>query len=202
MSNQYETYLNIQKFIEKRGYKVLGKYENKDDFGSLMDFHSKVEIHCISKTGQNIHIFLTHANMTKLRKNTIKTDYLKKIVFSVIKKDKKAPKIIIISPEPISQLSRFNMTHAKGIEIINMLQIHFTTDITKGPFCFPHTIVPKDQVGPIMHSLGINKLYNLPKIKKTDPQCLRIGANVGDLIKIESLSQMAGKRISYRFCIP
>ena len=45
-------------------------------------------------------------------------------------------------------------------------------------------------------------IINLPKIYDNDPQCLWIGAQVGDVLEITMYTDMAGEVIVYRVVVP
>jgi DNA-directed RNA polymerase subunit H (RpoH/RPB5) len=45
-------------------------------------------------------------------------------------------------------------------------------------------------------------LQNLPKIFDCDPQCIWIGAKVGDVVEIKMLSDIVGETMNYRVVIP
>jgi DNA-directed RNA polymerase subunit H (RpoH/RPB5) len=88
------------------------------------------------------------------------------------------------------------------IKFHNYLHKHFLLDIKNGPLCSPHTILTKEEVRKLCtRELMIHPL-SLPSILINDPQIIWIGAELGDIIKIEANSEMAGKVIRYRIVTP
>lgn len=84
----------------------------------------------------------------------------------------------------------------------NYLHKHFLLNITKGAMCSPHSILTKDEMLKLCsRELMIHPL-SLPSILINDPQVIWIGAEIGEIIKIEANSEMAGKAIRYRIVTP
>jgi len=63
------------------------------------------------------------------------------------------------------------------------------------------TILSKEEVETVRHSYGIRK-ESLPWIRRSDPVCKTIGARPGDVLKIERISEVAGKTEVYRYVVP
>ncbi|MCK4223335.1 DNA-directed RNA polymerase subunit H [Candidatus Bathyarchaeota archaeon] len=86
-----------------------------------------------------------------------------------------------------------------GIELIP--QIFPIFDI------FEHELVPKHEILEIEEREELLakyrvKPYQLPKINKSDPAIVAIGAKVGDIVKVLRDSPTAGKYVAYRYVVP
>lgn len=64
-----------------------------------------------------------------------------------------------------------------------------------------HSIIDKKDVPQIMDDMKVTDLSQFPRIPVSDPQCIWIGAKIGDLLLIEGPSESAGRRIVYRYVI-
>jgi len=67
--------------------------------------------------------------------------------------------------------------------------------------CSPHTILTKDEEYNLLNKILRKKKNNLPKIKITDPQAIWIGAEIGNVIRIDRDSEITGKSVYYRVVI-
>ncbi|MEM2110670.1 MAG: DNA-directed RNA polymerase subunit H [Candidatus Bathyarchaeia archaeon] len=71
---------------------------------------------------------------------------------------------------------------------------------------FKHELVPKHEIltpeekAKVLEQYRV-EVYQLPRIRTTDPVVRVIGAKPGDLIKIIRKSPTAGEHISYRYVV-
>ncbi|MDO5851390.1 MAG: DNA-directed RNA polymerase subunit H [Methanobacteriaceae archaeon] len=71
------------------------------------------------------------------------------------------------------------------------------TDILKHHFVPEHTILSEEEVSKVLKEADV-RLDQLPKILPDDPVVKAIGAEEGDVIKLNRESRTAGEFISYR----
>jgi len=74
-------------------------------------------------------------------------------------------------------------------------------EISKAPLCSPHRILSIEETKTVCDDLKAHGHF-LPAISVEDPQCFWLGAQVNDIIEIESVSDISGKAIRYRIVIP
>ena len=70
-------------------------------------------------------------------------------------------------------------------------------DILKHELVPEHVILSEPKIKKVLKELNIRK-DQLPKINSDDPVIKAIGANVGDIIKINLKSDTSGKFVTYR----
>ena len=75
-------------------------------------------------------------------------------------------------------------------------------EISEGPLCSKHTILSNAEVRSLCSRDLIIHPLSLPSISFTDPQNIWIGGELGQVIKIESISEITGKTIRYRLISP
>lgn len=192
----YQKYLNIQKFItEYRKYTVDG-FLDQEKFNKQILTEHYVKCDCIDpKTQTKVYIFLFKKDSKYLKS----TPNFKKLMMSLGKDE---ANVIIISKEPLSIYINKILPSLVNLTIENYLHRHFVIEIPKGPLCSKHTILTKSEVQQLcLNELMIHPL-GLPSILVTDPQCIWIGAKVGQVIKIEANSEITGKVIRYRLVVP
>ncbi len=73
-------------------------------------------------------------------------------------------------------------------------------DILKHELVPKHEILKPEEVKKLMEEYKIQP-HQLPWIRSGDPVVKRIGAKVGDVIKITRESPTAGKTIAYRYVV-
>jgi DNA-directed RNA polymerase subunit H (RpoH/RPB5) len=88
------------------------------------------------------------------------------------------------------------------LNIFTYLHVIFDLVIPKGPLCYPHRILSKEEVLHLCNEELFCYLTNLPKIFDEDPQCIWIGAESGDVVEIKILSDISGEAIQYRVVVP
>ena len=71
------------------------------------------------------------------------------------------------------------------------------TDVLSHKLVPKHTILTADEAAEVLRSFNIDS-NSLPKILSKDPAVKQLGAKVGDIIKIERVSETAGVSIAYR----
>lgn len=71
------------------------------------------------------------------------------------------------------------------------------TDVLSHKLVPKHTILTEGEATAVLKSFDINA-NSLPKILSKDPAVKQLGAKVGDIIKIERVSETAGVSVAYR----
>ena len=193
----YEKYLNLQKFIiDYRKFQIKEPFLDQKTFKKNIHNDHYIKHNCIDqKNGNKLCIIL----FKKENKYTKSTPIFERLMSSF---DKEKKIMYIISREPLSIYIKKSLSQFTNLTIINYLHKHFSMEIPKGPFCSKHTILSPNEVNILCSQQLLAHPLSLPSISLYDPQCIWIGAEIGDIIKIESLSELTGKAVRYRIVSP
>lgn len=193
----YEKYLNIQKFIIK-----YRKYTTKDEFYDFATFKKAIQIeqyvshNCIdAKRGRSVYIYM-FKDQTKYTKTTPQFKRL------VDKLPEEPADVIIISKDVLSIYINKALIKYNHLRIFNYQHKFFAIELAKGPLCSKHTILSNNEVQSLCaRDLLIHPL-SLPSISINDPQNIWMGGELGQIMKIESVSEITGKTVRYRIISP
>jgi len=165
--------------IKLRKYKVTKKEDFKNAKGIFVKTpEGKAVIYCIPSQG------------------TVGVQYVNQLV--KLMQEKELENGIVVTNGRYTQAARKKAVK-NGIELIP--QIFPTFDL------FEHELVPKHEILEIEEREELLakyrvKPYQLPKINKSDPAIVAIGAKVGDIVKVLRDSPTAGKYVAYRYVVP
>jgi DNA-directed RNA polymerase subunit H (RpoH/RPB5) len=87
---------------------------------------------------------------------------------------------------------------ANGIELIPKIFPVF--DLFEHELVPKHEILESDERAELLSKYRVEP-YQLPRIKKSDPAIIAIGAKVGDIVKILRDSPTAGSYVAYRYVV-
>jgi len=194
---QFNQYMNVVTFAKEwREYKVQNDILSANDFRKQMQADSYVKLDCVdSKKNKNVIIYL----FDKESKYTTTSSELKRLL-SKIKIANST--VILIVYSPLGVYSRRAIQKFKNLNIYTYLHEIFDLVVPNGPLCYPHRVMSREEVLALTNNELCCYLINLPKIYDEDPQCIWIGAEIGDVVEITSLSDIAGEAIHYRVVIP
>lgn len=195
---QYQQYLNLHIFAKDwRKYKQKQPPLDKNKFRTSMMSNSYVELkYAQPRTGRPVNIYLLAKNNPCSRK----VDDLRKLLV----KNKEPSDVILVSDEkfkvhPKNEIKSKKFSH---LNVSCYLHENFMLVVPKGPSCYPHRIMSSEEVNELMNNgLMRSDLHDLPKILKSDVQCIWIGADIGDVIEITVGSDIIGEVIQYRLVI-
>ena len=193
----YRKYVNIQLFIKNyRKFISDDPYLNKKQFKKTIQLEHHIKIKCRNpKTGRLVYIYLMKADSKYVKS----TPNFKKLMESL---GNNPSDVYLITKTPLSIYINKVLHHFPTLRITNFLHRHFSIEITKGPLCSKHTILTNEEViKTCFQDLMIHPL-SIPPIFISDPICLWIGAEIGQVIKIESYSENSGLAIRYRIVSP
>ena len=194
MEQLYNKYINIQKFIECRKYKLFD-----DTFLDYENFRNKIQhmsyiFHKLKdRNNQEIDIYLFEPDSKYVKS----TNEFNKLLYRY----KNPTNIIFFTKEKLSTYLLKAMRKYSDLNIENYLHKHFIIEINKGPLCAKHTVLSVDEAREVCFSLMAHG-HKLPSIAIDDPQNIWIGGQVNDIIKIEANSELTGKTIRYRIVTP
>ena len=193
----YKKYLNIQKFItEYRKYKTDDKFYDFDSFKKAIQIEQYVLHKCTdTKKGKNVYIYIFR-DQSKYLKTTPQFKRL------LDKLPEDPLDIIIISKDILSIYINKALSKYTHLKIYNYMYRYFSLEISEGPLCSKHTILSNAEVRTLCSRDLIIHPLSLPSISFTDPQNIWIGGELGQVIKIESISEITGKTIRYRLISP
>jgi DNA-directed RNA polymerase subunit H (RpoH/RPB5) len=194
----FEKYKNIQKFITQyRKYNLVD-----DNFYDFKTFKKTIQIEqyvkhiCINnKTNKLVYIYIFITNSKYIKT----TAQFKRLIDKI---PNEPTNVIVISKNPLSIYINKAMVKYEHLKIFNYLYKNFSIEISKGPFCSKHTILSNNEVRTLCSRDLIIHPLSLPAISINDPQNIWIGGELGDVIRINSISEITGKTIRYRIVSP
>lgn len=193
---QFKQYNNIRIFAEEwRKYKVLSEKLDMTKFRNSMQQDEYIQINCLNpKKTRKVTIYLFDKNS----KYVSTTQHMK----SLLKKIKSSGEVILITYAPLKTYLNKAIASFKNLKISVYRHEIFDLIIPDGPLCYEHTIIPRPEVLELMNHELQCYINNLPKIFVEDPQCIWIGAEVGDVVGIKMLSDISGEVMHYRIVVP
>jgi DNA-directed RNA polymerase subunit H (RpoH/RPB5) len=196
MENLYEKYQNIQLFATK--YRNLTLIDEKflayNEFKNNMQLNEYVshEFHN-PKNNKPLHIYFL-INGSRHIKDT-------KNFKKLLDRFRNETHLIMITKEELSIYCKKALRNYRDIYIKNYLHRHFVIEMNRGPLCSQHTILTPEEIKRVCYST-MSHAHKFPAISMNDPQIIWIGAEINDVIRIDSYSQITGKVITYRIVTP
>lgn len=193
---QFNQYTNLLTFAKDwRKYKVTSAMLSKEQFRSAMQVDQYVKIECLDEIKNKVvYCYLFEKNS----KYMASSQDLKRL----LNKLKKPVIVILVIYKPLNTYGKKVISKFKHLNVFVYRQEIFDLVIPKGPLCYPHRILSREEIIALTNDQLCCYLTNLPKIFDTDPQCIWIGAEVGDVIEIKLLSDVSGETYQYRVVIP
>jgi DNA-directed RNA polymerase subunit H (RpoH/RPB5) len=210
MEQLYKKYINLQKMlVTYRKYHMNEVFLKYDDFKKTIQnvgyvTHTAVKYKGDDKktdTGvndsinNNIRVYLFKKNNIYVKS----TPYFKKLI-DKLGSDKLD--LIIISKNPLSIYINKSLLKYKHLNVYNYLHRHFILDLPNGPLCSPHQILTGSEIEQLCAKDLITHPLSLPTIYINDPQIVGLNADIGDIIKITSISEITGYVNRYRIVAP
>lgn len=195
-NSSYNRYKNLHTFAtEWRNYKSKTTLLSQDVFRNTMQTDEYVRSEYANPAkSRDVLIYL----FEKKSKYTTSSNNLKLL----LKKIKTSVDVILVTYEPLNTYGRKVISSFRALNIYTYLHEIFDLIVPKGPLCYPHRRLSREEVLRLCNSELYCNIVNLPKILDEDPQCIWIGAEVGDVIEITSASDIACEAITYRVVIP
>lgn len=193
----FDKYQNIQKFITKyRKYKIDENFLDFDKFKLFMQNEEYILHNCIDvKKGRKVYIYIFDDNSKYIKI----TAQFKKLLYKL---PEEPADIIIISRELLNIYLNKTFVKFPHLKIFNYLYKHFSQELPNAPLCSRHTVLTDEEVKILCSQELIIHPLCAPAISVNDPQNIWIGGEIGQIIKIESVSPLSGKVIRYRIVSP
>lgn len=195
----YKKYENIQKFIvDYRKYKLAddSKFYNFDEFKKTIQIEQYIRHKCINlKKDKIVYVY-----MFKVESKYIKTTSQFKRLMDKIPVE--PADVIIISKDELSIYIKKSINNYAHLTIHNYPHKYFSIEISNGPLCSPHTILTNTEVRTLCSRDLIVHPLSLPSISINDPQNIWIGGELGQIIQIDSISEITARTIRYRIVSP
>lgn len=194
---QFNQYNNLIIFArDRREYKLISKQLDKESFRKAMQSESYVRIDCIDpKKSKEVLIYL----FDKDSKYTNSSQDLKRL----LKKFKNPTTLLLITYKSLTTYSKKVVNSFKKLlTIFDYRHEIFDLILPNGPLCYPHRVMSRDEVIKLANEDLCCYITGIPRIFDEDPQCIWIGAEVGDIIEIKMLSDITGETYQYRVVIP
>ena len=195
MNSDWKIYNNILEFIKFRGYKLETEKADKEQFKEQVLKEGYFRVPCSEK--EKKFILDIYSRDTE----TANSPYNKSSFETIIKKIKKENNphayIMILKEEPRKSIQELyqDKEFTRGIDIKWYLNKNFLLIPFKAAHSGVHSIVEDENK--VLNELLCDK-ENLPLIKVSDPNCVWLGAEPGNIIKIITNSVITGERINYR----
>ena len=178
----YNIYLNVKKMISYPEYRNLILEEkndiNKKNFSTEININGYVFIKCKKEKDElfNTIFYILQKDSSIIRL----VSEFKKFMNSI---SKNIVHIYIISNlYPSQQIIRLSQQYKYNINIIKSKI--FISEIPKHVTVPKHEIMNSDEIDKLIYDLSLDSIFNLPKIKIDDPQCIWIGAKSKDVLRI------------------
>jgi DNA-directed RNA polymerase subunit H (RpoH/RPB5) len=193
----YEKYINIQKFItEYRQYKLHDQFIDFSTFKKTIQIEQYIRHICTDvKNDKLIYIYLFHDNSKYIKT----TPNFKRLMDKL---PEEPANVIIISKIELSIYINKSLLKYPHLKVYNYLHKYFAIEISQGPLCSIHSILSNTDVRNLCSRELIIHPLSLPSISINDPQNIWIGGELGQVIKIVSISEITGKTIRYRIVSP
>jgi DNA-directed RNA polymerase subunit H (RpoH/RPB5) len=193
----YEKYENIQKFITKyRHYTMEEKFLDFPTFKKSMQVEQYIKHKCVDPIkGMLVYIYIFHDNSKYIKT----TPQFKRLIDKI---PEEPSNVIIISKNELSIYINKSLMKYPHLNIYNYLHKYFTIELTNGPLCSEHVILSNVDVRHLCSRELIIHPLSLPSISINDPQNIWVGGELGQVIKITSISEITGKTIRYRIVSP
>lgn len=197
MSNdiQYTRYLNLDIFAtEWRKYVRKTPVLNAENFYKEFRVNTYIKMDYVkSKTGKPVFIYLIATNSVyHLVPQNLK---------QLLNKIKIPADVILVTSFPFSSGGLKSIPAFKHLRVKMYLHETFSFILPNGPLCYPHRIMEPQEINTLLNSGLCCYLTNLPKISVSDPQCIWIGAEVGDVLEISMLSDISGIALLYKVVV-
>lgn len=122
----------------------------------------------------------------------------------LLKEFKNMYEIILVSKYPMKSQVKKKITYDSAYskhKFSTYLHVHFMVFMPEVLMVSKHSVLLPEEYKTEFHSIGINDISTLPHILKTDPQCIMIDAQHGDVIRIEKQTHETVHSINYRYVV-
>lgn len=192
--SDYNRYKNMLIFAKDwRGFNVSSKTIDFEAFRKQMHSDQYIRIDA-THDNKRILMYLFDANS----KYTNKSPQMKLL----LKKIPVPSEVIMVTALPLSQYHRKTIAQNKLLNIYIYRHSIFDLVIPKAPGTGKHRIMSREEVLQLTNNDLCCWVNNLPKIYDSDPQCVWIGAQFGDVIEVTRNSPIIGESIAYFVVMP
>jgi DNA-directed RNA polymerase subunit H (RpoH/RPB5) len=197
MEQLYEKYLNIQKFVtDYRQYKLLDPFLEYNVFKKTIQVDQYIKHMCIdTRKERPVYLYLFN-NVSKYTKTTPQFKRL------MDKTSNDPADVIIISKSELSIYINKALIKYTHLNVSNYLHKYFAIELSTGPLCSHHQVLSNSDVRLLCSRDLIIHPLSLPSIAINDPQNIWIGGELGQVVQINSISEITGKTIRYRIVAP
>jgi DNA-directed RNA polymerase subunit H (RpoH/RPB5) len=197
MEQLYEKYLNIQKFVtEYRQYKLVDPFLEYNVFKKTIQVDQYIKHKCIdTKKERPVYLYL----FTGISKYIKTTPQFKRLMD---KTSDEPADVIVISKEELSIYINKALIKYPHLNVYNYMHKYFAIELSTGPLCSPHKVLSNIDVRLLCSRDLIIHPLSLPSIAINDPQNIWIGGELGQVVQINSISEITGQTIRYRIVAP
>ena len=181
--------------LNYKKHEIIVPILNESEFSEAIQINGVVSIK--SKNDDKISLY----QLLGINNASLKTVSEFRKMINKIKNKDSISNMFFISNVDINQQVYKVITREYGYYNVIILRYRvFSFEIPKHALSAKHEILDPDQVKTMMHDLALLSVNNLPKIRIDDPQCIWIGAEKGQVVKITNKNGI-GKSIKYRLVV-
>ena len=189
----YKRYLNIITFGNWRKYDLISKKHDEQSFRQDMQANQYIIVEFFdSGKSKKVLLYLFDKNSKYVNSQELNI-ILKKIPDNNI--------VLLIMYEATNVYQKKVISAHKSLTISAYRHELFDIIIPNGPLCYPHRILSREEVLRLTNEELCCYVTNLPKIQDDDPQCIWIGAQLGDVIEKVIYSDIIGETYQYAVVI-
>jgi DNA-directed RNA polymerase subunit H (RpoH/RPB5) len=193
----YVMYLNVRKFLEHKEYrnhKILSEIEKPDNLHQMVQLDEYIKIMSVKDKKRYATLILADSSTFSGWKG---------ILSILVNTFKTCDEIFLITKKHFLARIKKKLVMFKSVgKIHNFIYDNFTSEVTKGPCVSKHTVLTPEQAITVCRDILRCHPMSLEKISVSEPQCIWIGAKVGDIVKINGISSNEGKYTDYRLVFP
>ena len=196
MEELYRKYKNIEKCMKNYRKYTTDSFLDFSEFKKAIQIDQFVKHKCVDTVNKKdvyVYLFKEDSIYTKT------TVQFKKLMDKIAT----SSDVIVITKEELNvYIKKTFDAYNKKINIFNYLHRVFSIELSKGPLCSTHTIMSNEEVRELCSNELMVHPLSLPALSVKDPQNIWIGGVLGQVVKIESVSEITGKVIRYRIISP
>lgn len=190
---EYAIYQNIREFTKYRKFRPKSSEMKLEEFRSNMQFDKYIMESYVNNLGKNTNIYFMSVNSEFTKKSA----GVKKLLSRV----RTPTDIIFITDSPFKSQFRKVFNTFNHLRIKKYRHESFHVISPKASLCYKHEILMPNEIQNVLNKDLMVTHTDLPKIHVGDTQCIWIGAEVGDIIKITFYSEIQGLTVQYRLVI-
>jgi DNA-directed RNA polymerase subunit H (RpoH/RPB5) len=193
--SEFVKYNNVIEFLTTwRKYQLKSPILNAKDFRQSMQYDGYIKIDCTNEKTSRLVTCYFLAIGSKYAEQSM---HFRKLLAKIAD----PTDVICITEKPFKVHNTRVINEMKHLRVKVYLHVHFSLIVPRGPHCYPHRVMSHAEINDLLNNQYFCYLVNLPKILVDDPQCIWIGAEVGDVIEIKNMSEISGLNLQHKLVV-